>query len=226
MLIVFVRLVADAALVAILLFVSAGTLSWWRAWVLLAVLLAVRTVSAVAVHRVNPALLQGRARLPAHGDQPRSDKLLLLAVLATGFMGLPVIAGFDVFRWHVLPRPAPLLANLGLVLFTLGWGIKALALRTNAFATTVLRLQRERRHAVVDTGVYGIVRHPFYAGTPLVLVGLGLWLESYTSALFAVVPITFLVVRLRLEERFLRRELPGYSEYAVRVPQRLLPGIW
>ena len=60
----------------------------------------------------------------------------------------------------------------------------------------------------------------------MVLVGLGLWLESYTSALFAVVPIAFLVVRLRLEERFLRRELPGYSEYAARVPHRLLPGIW
>jgi protein-S-isoprenylcysteine O-methyltransferase Ste14 len=226
MLTVFVRLVADAALVATLLFVSAGTLSWWRAWVLLAVLLVVRTVSAVAVYRVNPALLQERAKLPTHGDQPWTDKLLLLAVLATGFMGLPVIAGFDVFRWHVLPQPAPLLANLGLVLFTLGWGIKALALRTNVFATAVLRLQRERQHAVVDTGVYGIVRHPFYAGTPLVLVGLGLWLESYTSALFAVVPIAFLVVRLRLEERFLRRELPGYSEYTVRVPHRLLPGIW
>jgi protein-S-isoprenylcysteine O-methyltransferase Ste14 len=226
MLRVLVRIVADAALVAILLFASAGTLSWWRAWVLLAVLLVVRTASAVAAYRVNPALLQERARLPIHGDQPRTDKLLLLAVITTGFVGLPVIAGLDVFRWHVLPRPAPLLANLGLALFTVGWGIKALALRANAFATAVLRLQRERNHAVVDTGVYRIVRHPFYAGTPLVFVGLGLWLESYTSVLSAVVPIAFVVMRLKLEERFLRRELPGYSEYAVRVPHRLLPGIW
>lgn len=226
MLRVLARLVADAALVAILLFVSAGTLAWRRAWVLLAVLLVVRTVGAVAVYRVNPALLQERARLPIHGDQPWSDKLLLLAVITTGFVGLPVIAGLDVFRWHVLPRPAPPLASLGLVLFTLGWGIKALALRANAFATTVLRLQRDRKHALVDTGVYRIVRHPFYAGTPPVLVGLGLWLESYASALFAVVPITFMVMRLKLEERFLRRELPGYSEYAARVPHRLLPGIW
>src|SRR5437763_7740541 len=225
MLTILVRLVADAALVAILLFVSAGTLYWWRAWVLLAVLLVVRTVSAVAVYRVNPALLQERARLPTHGDQPGTDKLLLLAVLATGFMGLPVTAGCDVFRWHLLPRPAPLLANLGLVLFTLGWGIKGVALRTNAFATAVLRLQRERQHAVVDTGVYGIVRHPFYAGTPLVLVGLSLWLESYTAALVAIVPVTLLVARLKLEERFLRRELPGYEEYMARVPHRLLPGI-
>jgi protein-S-isoprenylcysteine O-methyltransferase Ste14 len=223
---VLVRLVADAALVAILLFVSAGTLSWWRAWLLLAVLLVVRIVSAAIVYRVNPTLLEERARLPTHGDQPRTDKLLLLAVLATGFMGLPVIAGFDDFRWHILPRPAPLLANLGLVLFALGWGIKAIALRTNAFATSVLRLQRERQHAVVDTGVYGIVRHPFYAGTPLVLVGLSLWLESYAATLFAVVPIALLLVRIRLEERFLRHELPGYSDYAARVPHRLIPGVW
>jgi protein-S-isoprenylcysteine O-methyltransferase Ste14 len=226
MLRVLVRLVADAALVAILLFVSAGTHRWWQAWVLLAVLLVVRTVSALVVYRVNPTLLQERAKLPIHGDQPWTDKLLLLAVGTTGFVGLPLIAGFDVFRWKVLPRPAPIIANLGLVLFTLGWGVKALALQANAFATTVLRLQRERKHAVVDTGVYRIVRHPFYAGTPLVLVGLGLWLDSYAAALFAVVPIAFVVTRLILEERFLRRELPGYSEYAVRVPHRLIPGIW
>jgi protein-S-isoprenylcysteine O-methyltransferase Ste14 len=226
MLTVLLRLVADAALIATLLFVSAGTLSWWRAWVLLAVLLVVRSVTAVAVHRVNPALIEERARLPIHDDQPWTDKLLLLAVLVTGFVGVPVLAGFDVFRWHVLPRPAPVLSTIGLVLFTLGWGIKGLALRANAFATAVVRVQREREHAVVDTGVYGIVRHPFYAGTPLVLVGLGFWLGSWVAVLFAVVPIAFLVVRLEMEERFLRRELPSYSEYALRVRHRLVPGIW
>src|SRR4051794_20152760 len=116
MLRVLVRLVVDATLVAILLFASAGTLSWWRAWVLLAILLAVRTISAAAVYRVNPDLVRERAGLPFHGEQPWSDKLLLLAVLATGFMGLPVIAAFDAFHWHLLPRPAPPLAALGLVM--------------------------------------------------------------------------------------------------------------
>jgi protein-S-isoprenylcysteine O-methyltransferase Ste14 len=87
-------------------------------------------------------------------------------------------------------------------------------------------LQRERQHAVVDTGIYGIVRHPFYAADPLILVGLGLWLESYFAALVAVIPLTFMLVRLCLEEHFLRHHLPGYSEYALRVPHRLVPGIW
>lgn len=226
MLRVALRLVADAVLVAILLFTSAGTLAWWRAWVLLAVLLLVRTLGARAVYRVNPDLLRERAKLPIHGDQPKTDKLLLLAVLATGFLGLPVIAGIDVFRWHVLPRPAPLLGDIGIVLFALGWTIKNLALRANAFATAVVRLQNERGHAVADSGVYSVVRHPFYAADPLILIGLGLWLESYAAALCAIVPVSLMLIRLHLEERFLRRELPGYDEYTARVPHRLIPGVW
>jgi protein-S-isoprenylcysteine O-methyltransferase Ste14 len=152
--------------------------------------------------------------------------VLLLAVLTTGFLGLPVIAGLDVFRWHVLPRPSPLFDNIGLVLFALGWSIKNLALRANAFATAVVRLQSERAHAVADSGVYAVIRHPFYAADPLILVGLGLWLESYAAALCAVIPVSLMVIRLHLEERFLRRELPGYNDYTMRVPHRLIPGVW
>lgn len=226
MLRVMVRLVADAALVAILLFVSAGTLAWPRAWVLLAVLMLVRVVGAHAVYRVNPGLMRDRARLPVHRDQPLADRLLLLGVLATGFLGLAVVAGLEVFRWRLLPRPAPLVAGLGLMLFALGWSIKSLALRANAFAVAVVRLQSERAHAVADSGVYGVVRHPFYAADPLILVGMGLWLESYVAALAAVVPVALMLIRLRLEERFLLRELPGYGAYAQRVRHRLIPGLW
>lgn len=226
MLTVIVRLAADAVMVAMLLFLSAGTLAWWRAWVLLAVLLLIRALGAFAVRRVNPSLLRERARLPMHKDQSRADRLLLLAVLATGFLGLPMIAGLDAFRWHALPRPTPSVAGLGLVLFALGWSVKSLALRANAFAISVVRLQSERAHAVADSGPYGVVRHPFYAADPLILVGLGLWLQSYVAALGAAVPITLMVVRLRQEEEFLRRELPGYTAYTARVRFRLIPGIW
>jgi protein-S-isoprenylcysteine O-methyltransferase Ste14 len=223
---VMVRLIADAALVAVLLFVSAGTVAWWRGWVLLAVLLLVRSVGAYAVYRANPVLLRERARLPIHKEQLLADRLLVLGVLATGFLGLAIVAGLDAFRWRVLPRPVPVVAGLGLVLFAGGWSIKSLALRANAFAVPVIRLQSERAHAVVDSGVYGVVRHPFYAADPLILVGLGLWLESYVAALAAVVPVALMVIRLRLEERFLLRELPGYAAYTERVRHRLVPGLW
>jgi protein-S-isoprenylcysteine O-methyltransferase Ste14 len=147
-------------------------------------------------------------------------------VLATGFLGLPAIAGLDTFRWHVLPRPTPLLRGIGLFLFAMGWSVKNLALRANALAAAVVRVQSERAHAVADSGLYAVVRHPFYAADPLIHVGLGLWLQSYAAALCAIVPVGLMVIRLRLEERFLRRELPGYDEYTMRVPHRLIPGIW
>lgn len=226
MLRVAVRLVADAALVAIVLFAAAGTLAWRRAWVLLAVLLVVRGLGARAAYRVNPTLLRERAGLPIHGDQHWTDRLLVLSVLATGFLGVPLLAGLDANRWHLLPRPVPLVAALGLALFAVGWTVKSLALRANAFATTAVRLQSDRAHGVADSGVYAVVRHPFYAADPLILVGLALWLESYPAAMCAVVPIALMVLRLSLEERFLRRELPGYDAYALRVPHRLIPGIW
>jgi protein-S-isoprenylcysteine O-methyltransferase Ste14 len=223
---VVIRIVADTVLVGTVLFVAAGTPEWPRAWVLLAVLLVVRLCSALAVFRVNPTLLVERATVLVHRGQPRSDRLLLLASMTASFVGLPALATLDVFRWRLLPSPPLLLSSAGLVLFTLGWGIIALALRSNAFAVTVVRVQGERRHAVVDSGVYGIVRHPMYAGSPLVNVGLGLWLGSYAAALLAVVPLALSLLRLTLEERLLRRELPGYLEYTTRVPYRLLPGVW
>lgn len=226
MLRVAARLLADTALVAGALFVSAGTLAWRRAWVLLAVLLLVRGIGAYAVHRVSPSLLRERAGLPVHAGQPAADRMLLLGVLGTGFLGLPVLAGLDVFRWQRLPQPAPLATGVGLLLFALGWTLKGLALRANAFAVTVVRLQRERAHAVADAGVYGVVRHPFYAADPLIFAGLGLWLGSYAAVLGAVLPLSLMVLRLRLEERFLRRELPGYAAYATRVRHRLIPGVW
>jgi protein-S-isoprenylcysteine O-methyltransferase Ste14 len=226
MLRVLIRVIADAAVVAIVLFVAAGTVAWQRAWVLVAVLLVVRTLTAIAVSRVNPALLRERATVLVHPHQPWADRLVLLAFMGTAFVGVPAIAALDAFRWHVLPSPPLVLATLGLVLFVLGWTIIALALRENPFAVTVVRHQNERQHVVVGTGIYSVIRHPMYAGNPLVTVGLSLWLGSYAAALFAAIPLGLLVVRIGLEERFLRRELPGYREYAARVAYRLFPGFW
>jgi protein-S-isoprenylcysteine O-methyltransferase Ste14 len=223
---VVARLVADVLTVAIALFAAAGTLRWWRAWVLLAVLFIVRLVGARLVFRANPALMLERAESPIRDGQAPHDRMLVLAVLATGFVGLPVLAGIDRFHWQLLSRPTSVLAALGLVLFAVGWAIKSLALRANAFAVTVVRIQHEREHVVVDDGIYGIVRHPFYAADPLIFIGLGLWLESYVAVLCAVIPLTIVVWRLRMEEQVLRRELPGYSEYTTRVRHRLIPGVW
>jgi protein-S-isoprenylcysteine O-methyltransferase Ste14 len=223
---IVVRLAADTALVAFLLFLSAGTLTWWRGWLLLAVMLMIRAVGALVVYRINPVLMQERAKLPFHADQTWRDRVLLFGVLATGFLGLPIVAGLDAFRWHLLPSPPEAVSAMGLVMFASGWCLKSLALCANAFAIPVVRVQTERAHAVADAGVYSVVRHPFYAADPLIFAGLGLWLESYVAVFGAAIPVALMIMRLRLEEEFLIRELPAYNEYMARVPHRLIPGVW
>jgi len=96
----------------------------------------------------------------------------------------------------------------------------------NPFAVSVVRLQEERMQTVIDSGVYGVVRHPMYAGTIPLLVGMSLWLESYAAAVLAIIPVSTLVLRIRIEEEFLRRELKGYEEYTKRVRYRLIPFLW
>ena len=223
---ILARLVLDSALVATLLFAGAGTLRWPRAWVLLALMLSVRVIGACLVHRVHPALVRERARLPVHASQSWSDRALLLGVLATGFLGLALVAGLDVWRWHLVARPHVAIAACGLALFTAGWALKSVALHANAFAIAEVRSQRADGQLLADGGVYGVIRHPFYAADLLILVGQGLWLESYVAALASVVPVALMVVRLQMEEQFLRVELPDYGAYARRVPYRLIPGVW
>lgn len=225
MLQVIANIIGYVLLYAVFLFVPAGTLHWWRAWVFLAVMLAVRVVSTVSVARVNKSLLRERARFPLQPGQPLADRALLISFMAaTG--ALVAFIALDVFRLHLLARPHFTVSLDGMLLFIGGNWIITTVLRTNAFATTVVRHQSERQHVVVTSGIYGIVRHPFYAGLIPTELGMCLWLQSYAAALLAIVPLGIIVVRIVLEERFLKRQLPGYAAYATRVRYRLIPGVW
>ncbi len=93
-------------------------------------------------------------------------------------------------------------------------------------AAPVVKHQEARQHTVIDSGVYGVVRHPMYTGAVPLLVGMPLWLESYAAAIRASVPIGTLVVRILVEEQFLRRELAGYDAYRERVRYRLISCVW
>jgi len=115
---------------------------------------------------------------------------------------------------------------VGLVLFAAGWTMVALALRENAFAAPIVKRQEERGQFVVQTGPYRLVRHPMYAGAIPLMTGMPLWLGSVAGVLLAVVPLTFIVLRLLIEERVLRLELPGYDEYARKVRWRVIPFVW
>ena len=215
----------NVAFYAFLLFVPAGTLHWWQAWVFLAVTLVVMAVAIFSILPDSADLFSQRAKGVIQKGQPLWDRVLVI-LLVISFVGQIVFIPLDVFRFHLTPKPGGLVSLLGLVLYVAGWWIMTLAMKVNPFAVPVVRLQEDRHQRVIDTGVYAVVRHPMYAGFIPMVVGPALWLGSYMAAVLAIIPIAVLAVRSVFEERFLKRELTGYEAYTKKVRYRLIPFVW
>jgi protein-S-isoprenylcysteine O-methyltransferase Ste14 len=222
---VIAGVVFNVALYALLLFVPAGTLHWWRAWVFLAVTVVVMALAVFSILPDNADLFSQRAKGIIQKGQPLWDRVLVI-LLVVSYVGQIVFTPLDVFRFHLLPKPSGLVSFFGLALYVAGWWIMTLAMTVNPFAVPVVRLQEERQQRVIDTGVYAVVRHPMYTGFVPMVVGPALWLQSYVAALLAIVPIAVLATRSVFEERFLKRELRGYEAYAKKVRYRLIPFVW
>ena len=203
----------------------AGTLHWWRAWVFLAVTLAVIAVAVFSILPDSADLFSQRAKGVIQKGQPLWDRVLVI-LLVVSYVGQIVFIPLDVFRFHLVAKPGGLVSFLGLAVYVAGWWIMTLAMKVNPFAVPVVRLQEERHQRVIDSGVYAVVRHPMYAGFVPMVVGPALWLESYVAALLAIIPIAVVAVRSVFEERFLKRELKGYDAYTEKVRYRLIPFIW
>jgi Putative protein-S-isoprenylcysteine methyltransferase len=218
-------IVFNVAIFGFSLFLPAGTLDWWRAWMFLGVDFVGAVASTVILYRIKKGVLEERFKLPIQKGQPLSDKVVVVLLIAS-FVGLIVFIPLDVFRFHLMAKPGPLVSSLGLVLFVAGWWMMTLALKENAFAALVVKYQEERHQRVIDSGVYGVVRHPMYAAAIPLMVGMPLWLESYAAAMLSIVPIGTLVLRIYIEEQFLKRELAGYDAYTERVRYRLIPFLW
>ena len=210
---------------AAILFGVAGTVVWWRGWALVAFFVGSSLAASFGLLRADPALLAERFKPPIQRAQPLADKIVLSALLAVFVAGV-VLAPLDVFRLHLLPMVPPTLAWAGGALVLLGYWITYDAMCQNAFAAPVVKLQAERGQSVVDAGLYGAIRHPMYAGGTLYFLGMMLWLQSTAGVALTAAFLAVCVARIFEEERYLRRELPGYDAYAARVRYRLIPYVW
>lgn len=181
--------------------------------------------STASLRRASPALLEERFKSPVQKGQPPADKIVVLLLIGA-FVAEIAFIPVDVFRLHLLARPGAFVSLAGLILFAAGWWAMLLALRANPFAAPAVKHQEERQQVATDSGPYSLARHPMYTGAALLFVGMPLWLESYAATILASVPIGLLVLRILVEERFLRRELPGYDAYTRRVRYRLIPFLW
>jgi protein-S-isoprenylcysteine O-methyltransferase Ste14 len=207
-----------------ILFLSAGTLDWPEAWVLLIGSGALGLVSAIIIARHDPQLMRERMRGPIQSQQKPWDKALLVVVFVL-CIAMFIVAGLDAVRYRISNMPL-WLEVLGAAGIALGIYMFHVVMRTNSYATAVVRIQEERGHQVISTGPYAFVRHPMYSGAILYFLGIALLLGSWYAVAIAVALIALFGLRAVWEEQTLIDELPGYAAYAQRVRYRLVPGIW
>jgi protein-S-isoprenylcysteine O-methyltransferase Ste14 len=186
---------------------------------------AVGASTVVWLYRKDPGLLAERYRTPGTGGQSRRDRIIVY-LLTLGFVAWIVLMPLDARRFHWTP-PLPLAVELaGDALLALSWLLLFRSFADNTFGSALVRVQTERGHRVISTGVYGWVRHPMYLGATLMFVG-GPLVTGAASALAAGLALSgLLAVRSLDEEALLSRELPGYAEYRRRVRYRLIPFVW
>lgn len=213
------------ALLAAGLFLPAGTWDWPRAIQFLLAYGVVVGAAVVVLARIAPKGLEARLAAPTSASQPFSDRiatLLLILALIAWWVFIPI----DVFRLRLLPPPSLLVSIIGAVVSAAGLAIIMMTIYQNGFAAPIVKDQKERGQFLVDTGLYGHIRHPMYLGIILWLIGLALWLESMAAAIAVLGLLPILYARIVVEERFLRTTLKGYVDYTKRVRHRLVPRVW
>lgn len=214
-------LVALIFVMGLLIFIPAGTLDYWQAWLFLASYLAASVAISLWLMKRDPALLGRRMRGGPFAEGERSQKIIM-TIVSAGFIALLVVPGLDRrYGWSAMPDT---MAILGDLLLLLGWLGIFWVFRTNSYAAATIQVASGQ--PVISTGPYAIVRHPMYAAALLMLFGIPVSLGSWWGilTLFAVLPA--LAWRLVNEERMLLRDLNGYADYRRKVRWRLIPLLW
>lgn len=206
------------AFTAALLFWPTGTLFYPRGWLLIAVLFIPMLIAGTVMLKRSPQLLEKRLQAKEKQDEQRTVIALSCLMFTAGF----ALAGLDFrFGWTQLPA---WLSCLAAVLFLLGYLMYAQVLRENAYAARVVEVQAGQK--LIETGLYGIVRHPMYSATVLMFLSMPLVLGSGVAFLCFVFYPLLIAKRIRNEEMVLEAGLEGYSEYKIRVRWRLIPFLW
>lgn len=203
---------------ALLLFIPAGTLNYWNAWLLMGILFIPMLIAGIVLMLKNPELLRKRLNVKEKETEQKSVIMLSVLMFVCGF----VVAGLDYrFNWLVLPKWIVILAT---VIFLLAYLLFAEVLRENTYLSRTVEVQQGQK--VIDTGLYGIVRHPMYLATLLLFLSMPLVLGSFFSFIIFLIYPVIMIKRIKNEEQILEDGLAGYIEYKKRVKYRVIPFIW
>ncbi len=213
-----VKFLMGFILFGVLLFVPAGTVKYPHGWLLIAVLFIPMLLAGIVLMLKNPALLE--KRLNAKEEEQEQKAVVVLSGVM--FLAAFVIAGLNFrFHWLVLPTWAVI---IGTVIFLLAYAMYAEVLRENAYLSRTVEVQENQK--VIDTGLYGIVRHPMYAATLSLFLSMGIILGSPVSFAILLFYIPIIAKRMKNEEKVLEEGLEGYAEYKTRVKYKVIPFVW
>lgn len=212
---------ALVAVMGLLLFVPAGTIRYWQAWVYLAIFTGASLLISLYLIRKDPALLKRRMRGGPTAEKETTQKIIMLFA-SIGFIALLVVPSLDYrFGWSAVPLSIVIAGN---ILVATGFYFIFLVYKENTFSSATIEVAKDQK--VISTGPYALVRHPMYASALLYLAGTPLALGSYYGLLALAFIMSFLIWRLFDEEKFLAKNLPGYTEYQKKVQHRLVPHVW
>ena len=212
------KFLLGVVLVGLLIFLPAGTFEYIQGWILMAILFIPMFCAGVVMMFVNPALL--KSRLDAKED--RKEQSIVVKLSGLMFLCGFIVAGLGVrFGWYILPTEVCI---IGAILFIIAYMLYAEVLRENTYLSRTIEVQEGQK--VIDTGLYGIVRHPMYSATLLLFLSMPIVLGSLWSLLIFLAYPFIIAARLKDEEKFLEEELEGYREYKQKVKYRLIPFVW
>lgn len=212
------KFLLGVVLVGALIFLPAGTVSFFNGWLLMGILFITMFIAGLVMMFKNPELL--RKRLNAKEKQQEQKLVVKLSGLM--FLAGFIVAGLGVrFDWYVLPKAVAIAAS---VVFLVAYLLYAEVLRENTYLSRTIEVQENQK--VIDTGLYGIVRHPMYSATLLLFLSMPIVLGSiYSFMIFLAYPL-IIAKRIKNEEEFLEKELEGYRGYKQKVKYRLVPFVW
>jgi len=214
----FAKFFLGVILLGALLFIPAGSFRYWQGWLLMGILFVPMFVAGLVLMAKNPDLLQKRL----NAKEKESEQKTVVALSGLLFTAAFVAAGLNWrFGWWLLPNWAVWAAA---ALFLASYLLYAEVLRENTYLSRTIEVQENQK--VIDTGLYGIVRHPMYMATTILFLAMPLVLASPISFLIMLGYLPVIAKRIKNEESVLSQGLPGYTEYKHRVKYRLLPFIW
>ena len=205
-------------LIGLLIFLPAGTLSFFNGWLFMAILFVPMFLAGIVMMFKNPDLLKSRL----NAKEKQQEQSLVVKLSGLMFLSGFIVAGLGVrFHWYVLPTGVVISAA---VVFLVAYILYAEVLRENTYLSRTIEVQENQ--TVIDTGLYSIIRHPMYFATTLLFSSFPLVLGSLISfIIFLIFPFT-LVKRIKNEEKVLEEGLKGYKEYKQKVKYRMIPFIW